>query len=239
MAADIDSISYAGLRLRGRNFMALVIAPELPIAEWIAALDEQLRRFPALIAGRPVVADLSGVEDLGAEGLLVLLDGLEARELRLVGIEGVNPRLLARTRWERLATVLMGRDAPAPAPVADEPEPVAEPPGLTPSLLISRPVRSGESIVFEEGDVTIVGHVASGADVIAGGSIHIYGALRGRAIAGLRTGEAARIFCRKLEAEMVGLDRLYRTAEHWGEELHGRAVQVLWDRGALKLKALD
>ncbi len=82
-------------------------------------------------------------------------------------------------------------------------------------------MRSGQSIVFEDGDVTIVGHVGSGAEVIAGGSIHIYGSLRGRAIAGLRTGAAARIFCRKLEAEMVGVDRLYRTAEHWGEGLHG------------------
>src|SRR5437763_1803253 len=81
--------------------------------------------------------------------------------------------------------------------------------------------------------------VASGAEVIAGGSIHVYGALRGRAIAGLRTPETARIFCRRLEAELVGLDRLYRTAEHWGADLHDRAVQVLCDRGALRLTALD
>jgi septum site-determining protein MinC len=99
-------------------------------------------------------------------------------------------------------------------------------------------VRSGQSVVFEEGDVTVVGAVASGAEVIAGGSIHVYGALRGRAIAGLKSGQAARIFCSRLEAELVGVDRLYRTAEHWGADLQGRAVQVRCDRRELRLSAL-
>ena len=75
--------------------------------------------------------------------------------------------------------------------------------------------------------------------MIADGNIHVYGALRGRAIAGLRTGDTARIFCRKLEAELIGVDRLYRTAEHWGEALHGRPVQVMSDRGSLRLTAFD
>ena len=100
-------------------------------------------------------------------------------------------------------------------------------------------MRSGESIVFPGGDVTIVGSVSSGAEVRAGGSIHVYGALRGRALAGLKTGAGARIFCSKLEAELIGVDQLYRTAEHWGQGLHGRAVQVYCDRGALRLAALD
>jgi septum site-determining protein MinC len=106
-------------------------------------------------------------------------------------------------------------------------------------MLIDRPVRSGQSIVFERGDVTVIGAIGSGAEVIAGGSIHVYGALRGRAIAGLRTGGSARIFCRKLEAELVAVDGLYRTAEHWGEGLHGRAVQIRRDGDALGLSALD
>jgi septum site-determining protein MinC len=84
----------------------------------------------------------------------------------------------------------------------------------------------------------VIGSVASGAEVIAGGSIHVYGALRGRAIAGLKAGGAARIFCRKLEAEMVAVDGLYRTAEHWGANLHGCPVQIQRGRGALRLTAL-
>jgi septum site-determining protein MinC len=244
MASEALDLPY--IRVRGRSFMAMVLAPEIPVAGWFLAFDQQMRRAANFFADRPVVANLAAtLEEGGPDAVLIVLDGLDARGLRLVGIEGVDARLLAGTRWERLPKTLHGRDVTLEAPtgsplaVASEAPAPPEPAPAAPSLLIDRPVRSGQSIVFEDGDVTIVGHVGSGAEVIAGGSIHIYGSLRGRAIAGLRTGAEARIFCRKLEAEMVGVDRLYRTAEHWGAGLHSRAVQVLSDRGALRLSALD
>src|SRR5690606_1380891 len=127
---------------------------------------------------------------------------------------GIDPVLLAGTRWASLPTVLSGREREMAAPSlpSAEAEPEAAP-ATAPaaSLLIDRPVRSGQTIVYDDGDVIVVGSVASGAEVIAGGSIHVYGALRGRALAGLRQGDGARIFCRKLEAEMVAVGQLYRT----------------------------
>jgi septum site-determining protein MinC len=236
MSMASEAMALPGIRIRGRNFMALVVAPEFPMTDWFDALDRQLVAAPDLFADRPVVADLSGALRGGPEGPLIVLDGLESRGLRLVGVEGVERGALAHTRWARLATVLPGRDLPHAPRMA----PVAEPaPPAPPSLLVDRAVRSGQSVVHEDGDVIVVGSVASGAEVIAGGSIHVYGPLRGRAIAGLKTGETARIFCRRLEAELVGLDRYYRTAEHWGDALHGRAVQVWSDRGQLRLSAFD
>ena len=249
---DAETFSLPKIRVRGRSFMALVIAPEPPFTQWFAALDEQMRSAASFFADRPVVADLGAVfEDVGQEAVLIALDGLEARGLRVIGVEGVRPTLLAATRWGRLPTNLHGRDvarapsvdvAVAAAPESSDATPSAAEPNAAapsaPSLLIDRPVRSGQSVVFEDGDVTIVGAVASGAEVIAGGSIHVYGALRGRAIAGLKAGQGARIFCSRLEAELVGVDRLYRTAEHWGADLHGRAVQVRCDRRELRLSAL-
>ena len=247
-----ETLLLPKIRVRGRSFMALVIAPESPFAQWFAALDEQMRSAAGFFSDRPVVADLAAVfEDVGPEAVLIALDGLEARGLKVIGVEGVRPTLLAGTRWGRLPTNLHGRDvarepsvdlALAAAAEPSDAAPSAAAPSVAtpsaPSLLIDRPVRSGQSVIFEEGDITIVGAVASGAEVIAGGSIHVYGALRGRAIAGLKSRQGARIFCRKLEAELVGVDRLYRTAEHWGADLHGRAVQVRCDRGALRLSAL-
>jgi septum site-determining protein MinC len=249
---DAETFSLPKIRVRGRSFMALVIAPEPPFGEWFAALDQQMGAASGFFSDRPVVADLAAVfEDVGQEAVLIALDGLEARGLRVIGVEGVRPTLLAATRWGRLPTNLHGRDvarepsADLPTAAAAEPSdaaPSTATPGAAapsaPSLLIDRPVRSGQSVIFEEGDVTVVGAVASGAEVIAGGSIHVYGALRGRAIAGLKAGQGARIFCRRLEAELVGVERLYRTAEHWGADLQGRAVQVRCDRGALRLSAL-
>ena len=73
------------------------------------------------------------------------------------------------------------------------------------SLLLESPVRSGQSI-FSEGDVTVLGSVGSGAEIVAGGSIHVYGALRGRAMAGFNGNAAARIFCQKIEAELLAID---------------------------------
>ena len=237
------ALSLPQVRLRGRNVMALVLAPEFPMTEWFAAFDRQMGGASSFFAGRPIVVDLrAAVADGGPGAAPLVLDGLNARNLKLIGVEGVEARVLAGTPWERLATRLHGRDTaiespdtePAAEAVAAEP---AEPAAT--SMLIDRPVRSGQSIVFADGDVTVMGAISSGAEVLAGGSIHVYGALRGRAIAGLKTGAGARIFCRKLEAELVGVDQLYRTAEHWGAGLHGRAVQVLCDRGSLRLSALD
>jgi len=234
---DAEAISLPTIRIRGRSFMAMVVTPAFPFGDWFAALDRQLAGAPGFFADRPMVVDLADVlQSVGADSLPLVLEGLAARGLKIAGVEGVRSALLSGTPWAGLATNLHGREVPLDARSGGA---RAEPaPPHAPSLLIERPVRSGQSVVFEEGDITIVGPVASGAEVIAGGSVHVYGALRGRAIAGLKT-SGARIFCTRLEAEMLGVDQLYRTAETWGPDLHGRAVQVRCDRGALRLSALD
>ena len=93
--------------------------------------------------------------------------------------------------------------------------------------------------MFEAGDVTVLGSVASGAEVVAGGSIHVYGTLRGRAVAGLAGNGRARIFCRRLEAELLAIDGLYRTADDLEPGLRGRAVQAWLDGETMKMAALD
>src|SRR6516225_1941541 len=107
------------------------------------------------------------------------------------------------------------------------------------SLLIESPVRSGQSIIFPNGDVTVLGSVASGAEVVAAGSIHIYGALRGRAMAGSMGNARARIFCSKNEAELVSIDGYYRTAEEMDASLRSRPAQCWLENRVLAIAALD
>ena len=107
------------------------------------------------------------------------------------------------------------------------------------SLLIESPIRSGQSVIFPNGDVTVLGSVASGAEVVAGGSIHVYGALRGRAMAGSMGNPRARIFCSKNEAELVSIDGYYRTAEEMDARLRSRPVQCWLENRVLTIAALD
>ncbi len=224
--------------------MALIVAPEPPLAPWLAALDEQIARSRQFFVDRPVVVNLAAVQDqVGAP--LEFLEHLTTRGLNIIGMEGIDRAVLEGSRWAQ-AWVLgaTSRDrlvlVPDDPPPADAPEPVpeTEPPAQT-HLIVERPVRSGQSIIFEAGDVTVLGSVASGAEIIAGGSIHIYGALRGRAVAGVQGNQAARIFCRRLFAELLAIDGLYRTAEHWGEGLHGRPAQAWLDGESVRLAALE
>ena len=253
-----QTIPPPGIVVRGRSFLALTLAPEWPLRVWLAGLDAQRLRAASLFEGRPLVVNLGGAPggpgapESALEAALEALDALALRDLRVIGVDGVDADLLTGTRWGRLPTVLLGREGGqdllrgAAAPAAADSNPSAvEAPSLppSPSLLIDGPVRSGRSVVFEDGDVTVIGPVASGAEVIAGGSIHVYGALRGRAIAGLSAqpgaGGSARIFCRKLEAELVAVEGHYRTAEHWGAGLQGRAVQIRNEGRRLRLTPLD
>ncbi len=130
-------------------------------------------------------------------------------------------------------------DAPAAAICATTSERLADlapDPGAS-SLLLETSVRSGQSVFFPNGDVTVVGSVASGAEIVAGGSIHVYGALRGRAIAGSNGNSKARVFCGKLEAELVAIDGLYKTADDMDTALRGQAVQAWLEGEVMMLKS--
>jgi septum site-determining protein MinC len=105
--------------------------------------------------------------------------------------------------------------------------------------LLDEPVRSGRSIAFVDGDVTVLGSVASGAEIIAGGSIHIYGTLRGQAMAGVTGNRRARIFCHRFEAELLAIGSCYKTADEIEESLRSGPVQAWLDGNTLKISAMN
>ncbi|XWN32226.1 MAG: septum site-determining protein MinC [Devosia sp.] len=140
---------------------------------------------------------------------------------------------------EDAPTEASAKDPVAEAALAAVEKAVDEPQATSEALIIDQPVRSGQSIVHLTGDVTVIGSVASGSEIVASGSIHIYGALRGRAIAGSSGNRSARIFCRALHAELVAIDGLYKTAEDLDRSCIGKSVQAWLDGDALKMAAFN
>jgi septum site-determining protein MinC len=218
------------IRIKGRSFLAVMLSPDLPFDDWLIRLDDLAARSAGFFLGRPVVLDVTDLAIDRAQ-LKELIAELSGRNVSIMGIEGGRPSILGPGMPPALKGGRPAADFEVAAKEAnvDLPEKPAlvEPRPVTQSLIIREPVRSGQSVIFPEGDVTIIGSVASGAEIVAGGSVHIYGALRGRVMAGSVGNTSARIFCRKLEAELVAIDGTYKMAEDLASELHGKAVQ-LW-----------
>ncbi|HHW4679421.1 MAG TPA: septum site-determining protein MinC [Xylella sp.] len=100
-------------------------------------------------------------------------------------------------------------------------------------------VRSGQQLYAEHCDLTILNTVGAGAEVIADGSIHIYGTLRGRAMAGARGNTEMRIFCSDFQAELIAIAGRYKVLDDIPTELRGKAIQVWLEQDQLKIAALD
>lgn len=231
------------IRIKGRSFLAVVLSPEAPVDQWLERLDDLAARSAGFFLSRPVVLDVSELS-LDKAGLKELLAALTERNVGIMGIEGVRPSMIEPGMPPSLKGGKPASDVEV-EPVAaaaelpeDKPRASGEVRAVVQSLVINEPVRSGQSIMFPEGDVTVIGSVASGAEIIAGGSVHIYGALRGRAMAGSLGNVSARIFCRKLEAELLAIDGVYKVAEDIDEKLRGQPVQLWLENDTIKAAKL-
>jgi septum site-determining protein MinC len=231
-------VQRQSLKFRARTYTAFVFAPRAPIADWLTDLDATLERSKSFFTGHAVALDLSAVR-LSPNGIAHLVASLEERNIRVLGIEGVEP-----TEAAGLPPILRGgrgtQDVdlrePEPTPAADTAPPAREQPA---SLLIEEPVRSGQSVAFVEGDVTVLGSVGSGAEIIAGGSIHIYGTLRGQAMAGVTGNRRARIFCHRFEAELLAIGSYYKTADEIDDDVRSGPIQAWLDGNTLKISAMN
>jgi septum site-determining protein MinC len=231
-------VQRQSLKFRARNYTAFVFTPRAPIADWLMDLDATLERSKSFFAGHAVALDLSAVR-LSPNGIAHLIANLNERNIRVLGIEGIEPidapdlpPLLRSGRGEQDVDL----PDPTPAPAAESATRTSQEPA---SLLVEDPVRSGQSVAFLDGDVTILGSVGSGAEVIAGGSIHIYGTLRGQAIAGVTGNRRARIFCHRFEAELLAIGSYYRTADEIEECMRSGPVQAWLDGNTLKISAMN
>jgi septum site-determining protein MinC len=236
-------------RLRAGNFNLLVLRlldgrPEVVLP----ALGDQFRRAPGFLRFAPIAISLDDLQvspaDVDFPGLIAGLRGLE---IMPIGVVGGTPAMRQAATAAGLSTLRLAGGTPAPA-VGDAPMPAAEPaPAATPpdfrgsgrnAMLVTQPVRSGSRIYAEGADLIIIGTVSSGAEVIADGNIHVYGALRGRAVAGANENPEARIFAMNFDPELIAIAGLYAVREGLHGAPIGRAVQARLDGDALHFEKL-
>jgi septum site-determining protein MinC len=214
------------------------------------SLQLRVQEAPALFARAPVVIDLSFLSPQPtAHVALGLLDAVRATGMLPVGLaygdtatDELSRRLglpvIARFRaaFERAEGAKATSEATPAAPASNAPPPVSQPAATTLQQL--QPVRTGQQVYAQGSDLVVVGAVANGAEVLADGNIHIYGALRGRAFAGALGDTATRIFCSEFRAEIVSIAGHYRVFEDLPQEFAGRAVQIHLDQGTLQILPL-
>ena len=259
-AGDAAAVSAAPaeeapFQLRGNAFTMMVLRvlrPDTP--GFFKALEEKIVQAPNFFRNAPVVVDL---EDVGSDRSFHLpgfVRRLRSLHLVPVGVQGgtaeqhdaastLGMALLPPTRSGRrdqggadaIAASLERLEAAA---AAAPPQPPPESPKRPPALVLTEPVRSGRQVYAEHGNLVVLSSVSPGAEILADGDIYVYGALRGRALAGLSGDRNARIICLGLEAEMVSIAGLYRVSEDIDETIRKKPVHIYLQDGCLHITPL-
>ena len=220
----------------------------------IVAIDIQLtikiKQAPDFFKNSPVIVDLSKIALKKLEiDLAVVLDVVRKAKLQPIGIRGGSEVIQQQAQALKIALLADERKfATSKRTVStvekiNLPEPELkqeqeESPQIAPKTeIISHPVRSGQRI-YAKGDLIILAAVSAGAEVMAEGNIHIYGVLRGRALAGVQGNEACRIFCSDLQAELISIAGTFQISENISDEQSGKPVQILLDQQKLIINEL-
>lgn len=204
------------------------------------ALDAQLADSPDFFEQEPVVIDLSQLEESeesGGEAADIDFDRLRQllarHQTQPIAVRGGNDQQNSAARAAGLSIAAMPVAPPArpPAP-AEAPSPAPQivrevPVPASGTLVIDRPLRSGQQVYARGGDVIVLDVVNVGAEVIADGHVHVYAPLRGKAIAGARGNTEARIFSTCMEAQLVAIAGIYRTSEvALPADVQGKPAQI-------------
>ena len=228
----IGQVGIANLRIR-----------TLDVERLVQEMRERVARAPKLFGRAAVILDFGGLSRVpDRASAQALLDGLRdagvlpvalaygTTEVEQLSVQLGLPLLAKfRAQYERADAAPPPAPTPAPAPA----------PAAQPGRMQLGAVRSGQQLYAENCDLTVLSTVGAGAEVIADGSIHIYGTLRGRALAGAQGNTSARIFCRDFHAELVAIAGRYKVLDDIPDNLRGKAVQVWLEQDQIMIAALD
>lgn len=228
--------------LKGGMLTVTVIeVVRLDTGRFAKQLADKKEQAPNLFSDTPVVISLEKLDaHMNLSTLAGLLQICKNHGLLPVALRGSeNFRPLAQQSGLVLMPPGRGRDKPAEvAAQAPQQEPQPQPGAGVPNKIITQPIRSGQQVYAPGGDLVVLAPVSAGSELLADGNIHVYGPLRGRALAGVRGNTDARVFCQSLEAELVSIAGHYKVAEDLRKSLWKQAVHISLDGDSLKITAL-
>ncbi len=243
-------MSQTPIELKGSSFTLSVVHLHHTQPEVIRqAILEKIDQAPAFLKNAPVVLNISS---LSADvNWPKIQSAITSTGLRIMGVSGCKDEQLKQLiQAAGLPVLTEGKDLrkaresePAPAPVAEPP--VVVPPVVTEgekftrTRIINTPVRSGQQIYAKNADLIVTSSVSAGAELVADGNIHIYGMMRGRALAGASGDQSAEIFCTHLAAELVSIAGEYWIMDQIPSEYSGQAARLSLTDGVLSIKTLN
>lgn len=247
-------MSSQAFELKGEmSLLSVLLLSATNMSEIQATLNEKRENAHQLLDRSPVIVDCQKVSEQAAELDFVQLKKMIAETgLIPVGIRNLPEALedsasdsgwaLLRHGHSRVRATTIPEKAVVAAADPDSVEAVdpgsddSEAAGNVQRLrVVHRPVRSGQQIYCPDGDIVVMQQTSAGSELLAGGSVHVYGALRGRVLAGVQGDKTARIFCQHLEAELLSIAGRYRLLDEIEEDLKGQAVMVYLEGEKLKI----
>lgn len=238
------------------------------IEQFISDIRAKTSQAPDFFDNLPVVIGLEKFEDNGTLPFKQLIEACLEQSIRVVAVRGGSELLQSAAKQAGLGILPKQKERgnsdsqnfvdSAAAPIAETPVTAArtddaeEQPEIAQeevikkvvqkerqvSKVVHQPIRSGQQVYAQDGDLIVLSSVSAGAEILADGNIHVYGTLRGRALAGVKGDTTARIFCQSLAAELVSIAGQYKISEDIDRSALGKAAQVYLDKDALRFKEL-
>lgn len=206
-----------------------LLTDDLGVIAW--QLQDKLKQAPEFFRNAPMAISLHDLaESDAAIDFSALVRIMRDCGVVPVGVCGGSSRQQQDALAAGLSQLTLARHESAQKPEA-KPQPEA-------GKFIDQPVRSGQRIYAAGGDLVVMAQVSAGAEIMADGNIHVYGALRGRALAGVQGNLGCRIFCQDLQAELVAIGGSYKVSENIDDSVRGRPVQIYLKDNALIIEKI-
>ena len=250
MAAEAPIYNKPVLELKSTSFSApVLVLYNAKLKQVELQLKEKIAQAPDFFKNTPILIDLKNCnsKELSVD-VTSLIKCLQLNKLCPIGISGGSVEqhkqaLELHIPTHSIRTTNLNASSSTPKIAVENTEKPQDKPSTeaiaqpVENMLVSQPIRSGQRI-YAKGDLTILSHVSAGAEVMAEGNIHIYGALRGRALAGVQGNTDSRIFCSDLQAELISIAGHYKISEELDNTEHHQPTQIFLQDQTLIIKNL-